>query len=249
MLAEISDCVFDIDPLAPEDGLPAYGVHLLGCSGYRVAGNEFIGSDPSAHTAGVLVTASEDGPNRLFGNDFEELHWACLAQGDNRDDTPTTEDAWDVVADYDGLRVLCNTFSGNGYDFSVTLDGQVAAYQGTPNPEALWGILPAQRPQRSTLFRRQLAPHQPRQYRLRLLLSRNRSGSHPHAGLLLQSGGLPAGTPTRTADLRHVRLQRALQHHMGPDEHRSTLVRSGCRLERLGTRWRSTRGDAGWWRH
>ena len=143
MLAEISDCVFDIDPLAPEDGLPAYGVHLLGCGGYRVAGNEFIGSDPSAHTAGVLVTASEDGPNRLFSNGFEELHWACLAQGDNRDDTPTTEDAWDVVADYDGLRVLCNTFSGNGYDFSVTLDGQVAAYQGTPNPEALWGILPA----------------------------------------------------------------------------------------------------------
>lgn len=147
-LAELRECTFEVpssDISELDGGLPPCGVRMTGCSHYLITDNDFSHEWQSEDdlAVGLTITDSGDDPNDVYRNDFSGLRYAILAQGDNKDHTPNPESEWDPGAAYSGLQFRCNRFWDNRYDLSVTLDGQIAPYQGNPEPASEWGVRPA----------------------------------------------------------------------------------------------------------
>ena len=89
-----------------------YGMVLLSCSGFAIEENTFSGGNQSlgASHSGIEFTNCGQAYNEVYKNKFQNLNVAILADGENASTTlPET-----------GLTFLCNTNSGNNYDFYVT---------------------------------------------------------------------------------------------------------------------------------
>ncbi|MFZ4547956.1 MAG: T9SS type A sorting domain-containing protein [Bacteroidales bacterium] len=89
-----------------------YGIVLLSCSGYAIEENTFAGgnSHSGALCSGIEFANSGSAYNEVYKNKFQNLNVAILADGQNA--SPTLPET--------GLTFLCNTNSGNNYDFYVT---------------------------------------------------------------------------------------------------------------------------------
>jgi len=89
-----------------------YGMVLLSCSGFAIEENTFTGDNsfPGALYSGIEFTNCGQAYNEVYKNKFQNLNVAILADGQNASATlPET-----------GLTFICNTNSGNIYDFYVT---------------------------------------------------------------------------------------------------------------------------------
>ncbi len=98
----------------------SYGMYLNNCTGYTIENNVFNGIVHS-DCIGLYIHNSGQEPNIVYKNSFNNLKYACIADGVNRSEREP------VV----GLQYLCNTFSENSYDISVTNKTGISEFQGS----------------------------------------------------------------------------------------------------------------------
>jgi hypothetical protein len=104
------------------------GIFLNACTGFTITDNNFNGTighiGHSSTQIGITINNSGAAYNVIDNNYFNSLDIGTLAQNNNRSE----------VTDF-GLKILCNTYSLNEYDISVTGNGCVACgialFQGT----------------------------------------------------------------------------------------------------------------------
>jgi len=115
-----------------------YGIYLNGCTGYQVENNQFTALPFDDKTLiGSIILNSGSLPNIIYKNKYEKLLVGCLAQGNNRRETPPL-----------GLQIKCNEFTNLrdalplwfGWDIAVTFltmaGPGIAEFQGACNNAA-----------------------------------------------------------------------------------------------------------------
>ncbi|MEI8047032.1 MAG: T9SS type A sorting domain-containing protein [Bacteroidota bacterium] len=101
-----------------------YGLNLISCTGYAIEENTFVGGNipPTNSYSGIEITNSGAAYNEVYKNTFQNVTVGNLADLQNGSDKilPPT-----------GLTYLCNTNTGNKYDFYVTnkLESWISPYQ------------------------------------------------------------------------------------------------------------------------
>ncbi|HFA47643.1 MAG TPA: hypothetical protein ENJ95_01340 [Bacteroidetes bacterium] len=124
--ADITRCNFNVGSQLPVNTQynpenANRGIHLHGCTGYRVEGNALTGATALAGTTspvGILVGSSGEEPNEVYRNTLDNLQIGNLSNGLNRNPAPIS---------YEGLQYLCNT---NGASNVNILDFAVPAEKG-----------------------------------------------------------------------------------------------------------------------
>ena len=93
------------------------GISLSICSGFEVSENHIFGyidaegkltDDDLPYTAGIVAKNNTSSNDEIYKNDLHNLNWAQIANGDNNTSNVNG-----------GLRYVCNTNTGNNYDFLV----------------------------------------------------------------------------------------------------------------------------------
>ncbi len=106
--AMILNSLFEIGTAAncPNQG---YGISMYACSGYKIEENTFTGGTATGTTfKGISVTSSGSAYNEIYKNNFQNLNTGNIASLQNGSSYPPN-----------GLTYLCNTNTGNKYDFFV----------------------------------------------------------------------------------------------------------------------------------
>lgn len=87
-----------------------YGLYLNESTGYWVEGNRFwaLSSSTSTCDIGIVVNNSEREANEIYRNEFINLEFGILAQGENRDGKGV------------GLELRCNTYDDTDMDEVIT---------------------------------------------------------------------------------------------------------------------------------
>lgn len=103
----------------------AFGVDLIGCTGYTVERNIFEGiGDNTELNTGIWLTDSDDESNLIYLNDFINLYAGSIAQGIQVDEKN----------DYQGLEMLCGLYENCKYNLAVVKyleqSGKIALRQG-----------------------------------------------------------------------------------------------------------------------
>lgn len=90
-----------------------YGLHLEGCSGYKVQRNYFEGDEDAIHV-GTYITNSGELNNETYLNDYENLFAGTIAQGQNGD----------YLFPNNGLEILCGKYKNVKFNIAaLNLDG------------------------------------------------------------------------------------------------------------------------------
>jgi hypothetical protein len=93
------------------------GIHLNHSTGFQTSENHIYGyidgagkltDDDTPYTVGITAASTTSSNEEIYKNDFHNLNWANVANGINQ---PT--------AGSGGLRYVCNSNTGNNYDFVV----------------------------------------------------------------------------------------------------------------------------------
>lgn len=127
----ITRCRFNVAPsLSAAD--TTRGLYLDHCTGYQVTENSFTftGSN-NARTVGTYIKHSGTLYNRLYKNEYSNLKYGVIAEGNNRNADGST-----------GLCIKCNDFVKCGTDISVVICSNcsllnttgIAIKQGLKNP-------------------------------------------------------------------------------------------------------------------
>jgi photosystem II stability/assembly factor-like uncharacterized protein len=95
-----------------------YGIYMNYCKDYEIENNSFNSTNANFN-AGLAVYNSGDSPNRIYDNSFDNIYVAQLLMGDNRN-----------ASTGDGLQILCNVNTNNGYDAAITVQGEIGDNQG-----------------------------------------------------------------------------------------------------------------------
>lgn len=114
--ATLTDNSFRIDEAAAT--LYPFGIFMDHTSKFKVEGNR-VESTHQGSSIGLYIRDSGDATNETYMNDFSNLAFATLFNGDN--DGPEV---------FDGLQILCHDYGGNLYDIAV-LDGDIGLLQGS----------------------------------------------------------------------------------------------------------------------
>ncbi|MFY9310414.1 MAG: T9SS type A sorting domain-containing protein [Bacteroidia bacterium] len=86
------------------------GLYLDNCKYYSVQNNQFFTTSTGGGSVGIWANNSKAGAHEIYNNTFTGLSAGIVPLNDNSGMTNTT----------DGLRINCNTFTGNGYDIGIT---------------------------------------------------------------------------------------------------------------------------------
>ena len=86
------------------------GLYLDNCKYYSVQNNQFFTTSTGGGSVGIWANNSKAGAHEIYNNTFTGLSGGIVPLNDNSGMTNTT----------DGLRINCNTFTGNGYDIGIT---------------------------------------------------------------------------------------------------------------------------------
>jgi hypothetical protein len=108
--AVIVNSLFEIgtSPNCPNQG---YGISMNACSGYKIEENTFTGGTTTGTAfKGISVTSSGTAYNEIYKNNFQNLNTGNIANLQNGSN----------YYYLNGLTYLCNTNTGNKYDFFVT---------------------------------------------------------------------------------------------------------------------------------
>ncbi|MFN6380499.1 MAG: hypothetical protein ACK4WD_14560, partial [Flavobacteriales bacterium] len=115
--AKIEQCKFN---LKTSSDWIEYGLHLEGCSGYKVERNSFIGNEDNYEDAlyvGLYITNSGEANNEIYLNDFENLFAGTVAQGKNGD----------YLLPSNGLEMLCGKYEQVKYNIAaLSLEDMIA---------------------------------------------------------------------------------------------------------------------------
>ncbi|HOX78661.1 MAG TPA: T9SS type A sorting domain-containing protein [Bacteroidales bacterium] len=108
--------LYDNDFTVPRAGYPTNrifgGVYMNYCTGYTITENHYNGITPGGETnVGITVNNSGEDFNDIYKNYFTNMFIGILAQNINKSEN-----------DRQGLYILCNEFTTNEYDITVTAD-------------------------------------------------------------------------------------------------------------------------------
>jgi hypothetical protein len=112
------------------------GLYLDYCKGFQVEENTFLGNysyqfmQLKSKCIGIVINNSGEDYNEIYNNRFDSLYIGTLAQNVNRDEKKGT-----------GLQILCNDYTKNYFDISVTADNS-AGINGIADNQGSNGIEP-----------------------------------------------------------------------------------------------------------
>ncbi len=111
----VTHCSFNVGFVA-SDPRPNYGIYLNGGTGYIIEENTFNGNAGSS-TQSIGIVARETGNelNVIYKNNFNDMTYANLSNGDNTGGSTPEADAF-------GLKYECNVNDLSAYDFAVPLE-------------------------------------------------------------------------------------------------------------------------------
>ena len=111
---------------------PYKGINMFRCEGFKVEENDFqpsITALPGKEKLGIVTIGSGSEFNEIYNNDFHNMDYANVANGDNRGPVATK-----------GLVYSCNSNEENQYDFAIPDEGVsswgIAQNQGALNEAA-----------------------------------------------------------------------------------------------------------------
>ncbi len=97
-----------------------YGIYMEFSTAFWIEANAFFFSDSNIDQVGVIIRASGETYNQIYGNNFVNCKFAVVAYDDNQSSV-----------EFNGLKLLCNNFTQN--DLDVWVD-----YISVP--QSGWGI-------------------------------------------------------------------------------------------------------------
>jgi len=102
----------------------SYGIYVYGSTGYIIEGND-ISAGTGSIDQGIYIKNSGSAYNEVYRNDISDLQWAIVSSG-------TNYYAAQNNPNWNGLKFLCNDFSGNtSRDLYVNSSPGAAEFQGT----------------------------------------------------------------------------------------------------------------------